>query len=510
MRPPALPLMLSVIALVSAMALPTAPAHAQSAEALQRTEAEIRRASEAHQELDAQRNTVQTELYQLQGELIELAVDIQTRERELAEMDQEIAELQSEEQRLSDSLAAEQQRLVASLSALTRINRLPQAALLVRPGDARDTAHAALLLGHMGPQLQEQVYNLNEHLADLTLMRQDLSDQRAERKAAHDELVARSNLLNPQVETRQKLDDKLEREVALSAKRLDTLAEEADSMRDLLDKLAAERRAAAMTSRVSSALAARDAAFRRIAEEEAEAARRAEEEAARRKAEEERLAALAAEEQAVEDMANPEGRLSQVAIQTLRRLPEESETETPPAATTGQEQPENTPPTATTQPEQTGRATVSRPAGIPQPDSRPRQTSRSRIPALPDGKVLRPVAGRVLRAYGSPDKFGAQQDGIALAGASNGLVLAPRGGIVEFSGEWGSYGRLLILAHGDEYHSILGGLGAVFVSLGQEFSAGEPLGRLPVNENGTSELYLEIRKSGKPLDPTALLHDAAR
>jgi len=64
-------------------------------------------------------------------------------------------------------------------------------------------------------------------------------------------------------------------------------------------------------------------------------------------------------------------------------------------------------------------------------------------------------------------------------------------------------GLILIIGHGDGYHSLLAGLGRAEVSVGQWVLAGEPVGVMPdAAEPGSDGVfYFELRRDGRPVDP---------
>ena len=89
-------------------------------------------------------------------------------------------------------------------------------------------------------------------------------------------------------------------------------------------------------------------------------------------------------------------------------------------------------------------------------------------------------------------------------------IAAPFDGRVIYAGQFRTYGRLLIIAHGEGYHTLLAGLGKIDALVGQWVLAGEPVGsmartRLASADGSTAgpspELYLEIRKAGEPINP---------
>lgn len=118
-----------------------------------------------------------------------------------------------------------------------------------------------------------------------------------------------------------------------------------------------------------------------------------------------------------------------------------------------------------------------------------------------------PVAGIIRVKYGAPDHLNAPSKGLWLEGRPNGLVVAPLKGRVRFVGEFKSYGKIIIIEHSNDYHSLIAGLGDIDVVLDQNVAGGEPIGHLRYSgENGKAPMiYLELRKSGKAIDPAVKL-----
>ncbi len=114
-----------------------------------------------------------------------------------------------------------------------------------------------------------------------------------------------------------------------------------------------------------------------------------------------------------------------------------------------------------------------------------------------------PVAGRITRTFGAKDEAGVSSQGLTLTAAPDSPVVAPRDGRVVFAGPFRGYGQIVILQHGDGYHSFLSGFGRIDADMGQNVAAGEPLGVLPSGGSARPELYFEWRHNGDPLDPMA-------
>ncbi len=127
------------------------------------------------------------------------------------------------------------------------------------------------------------------------------------------------------------------------------------------------------------------------------------------------------------------------------------------------------------------------------------------------GFVSLPVAGAILKTFGSADAFGGAEQGVSIASPSGATVSSPVDGSVVFSGPYRSYGQLLIINAGGGYYMILAGMDRINVSVGQFVLAGEPVA---VMGDGTARtaaaaaigatqpvLYIQLRKDGTAIDP---------
>jgi murein hydrolase activator len=114
-----------------------------------------------------------------------------------------------------------------------------------------------------------------------------------------------------------------------------------------------------------------------------------------------------------------------------------------------------------------------------------------------------PVAGQQMRRFGDKDADGVRNEGITFAALSGAPVVAPAAGRVVFAGPFKGYGPIVILQHKGGYHSFLAGFGRIDAEMGEDVSAGEPLGVMPVKPGSKPELYFELRRNSEPVDPAS-------
>lgn len=155
--------------------------------------------------------------------------------------------------------------------------------------------------------------------------------------------------------------------------------------------------------------------------------------------------------------------------------------------------------------------------GIPEsyPQSSPISEAR--------GNLAFPTLGTITARFGEELDAG-NAKGIGITARPGAQVIAPYDGRIVFAGIFRGYGQLLIIAHGEGYHSLLAGMGQLYGEVGQWILAGEPVGimlavtqdELNGEENDSRNaatstegeapvLYLELRRNGTPVNPVPWL-----
>ncbi|MCE2437279.1 MAG: peptidoglycan DD-metalloendopeptidase family protein [Pseudomonadales bacterium] len=152
------------------------------------------------------------------------------------------------------------------------------------------------------------------------------------------------------------------------------------------------------------------------------------------------------------------------------------------------------------------RATLSSVVGALQSD----QPFQRTMPAPPLGTSqgrFWPVEGRQLTSYGETLAGGRVASEGAFFQADPGTpVFSAADGAVVFSDWIRSVGLLMVIDHGDRYLSLYGSCDSLFKGIGDVVEGGEPIGL--VGQSGGQArvgVYFEIRRRGRPLDPTAWL-----
>lgn len=122
------------------------------------------------------------------------------------------------------------------------------------------------------------------------------------------------------------------------------------------------------------------------------------------------------------------------------------------------------------------------------------------------GRLLWPVDGKIAIPYGAQKdtQFNTPvfRNGIYIKADGDSPAKAVHGGKVVFAEWFKGYGQLLIINHGEGYHTLYANLSEIFYKNGDIIKEQQVIGR--VGESGMLNapgLYFEIRYKGKPLDP---------
>ena len=120
------------------------------------------------------------------------------------------------------------------------------------------------------------------------------------------------------------------------------------------------------------------------------------------------------------------------------------------------------------------------------------------------GKLAWPVGGKVRRLFGRHKPLSdLRWQGVMIEAKSGKHVMAVSHGRIAFADWLRGFGNLIIIDHGNSYLSLYGHNESLFKSAGEWVDAGEIISSIG-SSGGHSKpgLYFEIRKKGKPQNPT--------
>lgn len=121
---------------------------------------------------------------------------------------------------------------------------------------------------------------------------------------------------------------------------------------------------------------------------------------------------------------------------------------------------------------------------------------------LTQGAYRLPVVGRIVAGLGEVNESGVRSRGVTIAARPGGQVVAPAPGRVGFAGDYRGYGKIVIIDHGGGWVSLLTGMIALSVGVGDTLDAGAPIGRAGSDD---SRITVELRRAGRPVDIVAMI-----
>lgn len=122
---------------------------------------------------------------------------------------------------------------------------------------------------------------------------------------------------------------------------------------------------------------------------------------------------------------------------------------------------------------------------------------------LPFEDFIWPLQGRVILNFGQTANNMVNK-GVNIRPRKDTNVLASRSGkVIFYSPYFGSFGKTIIIDHGDGFATVYAGNSEVFVKAGNQVQKGSPIAKLSAGRNKNKDAYLhfEIRKSYIPQNP---------
>ena len=116
------------------------------------------------------------------------------------------------------------------------------------------------------------------------------------------------------------------------------------------------------------------------------------------------------------------------------------------------------------------------------------------------GEWIWPVNGRMISAFSDASK------GIDVAAKAGDPVLAARAGKVAYAGSGlRGYGKLVIVSHEGEFLSAYAHNQSILVKEGDTVTQGQKIAEVGNTDTDRVKLHFEIRRQGRPIDPTKFL-----
>jgi len=449
----------------------------QTGEALSQTEDALDASRRAKAKLDAQVTESKQEVLRVRRELVDAAAEAQDIEARISALESDLELSESEQREKLGALTLRRSELARTLGALQRLGRTPPDLLIFTPASLQDISHARLLLSSVAGELDARAEVLGAELFELMRLGEKISAQRDLIDLEAERLEAQRERLGVLLARKTQVYDRAEAQHSRAEALVADLAAEAETLHELLERLVVERE--------------RNEVLRRAAEAEAEAAVKA---AAKAAAEAEAEAiALALAEQERRTAAELEKPTVPSDNQQISSISVTVDPESPGVQAVEPKIAEKSGDAAPAQGEQTENIEEDLSVLTLVAVRPPVSTAR--------GTFAMPARGELVSRFDETTDLGLSTKGIVIETRSAAQIIAPYDGRIAFAGRFREYGLLLIIDHGEGYHTLLAGMGRIDVLVDQRVLAGEPVGVMESVANSAPRLYVELRSDGHPINP---------
>jgi septal ring factor EnvC (AmiA/AmiB activator) len=173
-------------------------------------------------------------------------------ETRIGDAEARLRPLDSREQQIRGSLDSRRSEMVEVLAALQRAGRRAPPALLVRPQDALQSLHTAMLLGSVVPELRARAEKLSSDLTELITLRKTIATERDRLAVDREKLGDDQVRLAALVDERQRQQSSIEQDMAAEGARAIALSRQVDSLQGLIAKMEQDLKSAAKAAATAS------------------------------------------------------------------------------------------------------------------------------------------------------------------------------------------------------------------------------------------------------------------
>ena len=427
----------------------------KTGQALSQTEDALDAIRRAKAKLDTQVTEIKQEVLRVRRELVDAAAEAQYLEAHVSALEDHLAALEIERCEKQNALSRRRGELTHTLAALQRISRTPPDLLIFMPASIQEISHARLVLGAVAGELDARADVLGDQLTALARIGEEITAQRNMIDIEAERLDAQRSHLGVLLARKTQIYDRTAAQQSEAEALVADLAVEAGTLQELLDRLvnqdernkALQRRAEPEPHKLAREVMVVAEPVQTESAESASVPDHAPE-----------TAPLAGGEQA--------GALDPVVIIAAATPPNDEDLND-----AGESQ----------------QIVALAPVRVPVSAAR--------------GNFAMPARGSVVSRFDETTALGLTTKGIVIETRASAQIVALYDGRVAFAGRFRKYGLLLIIDHGEGYHTLLAGMGRIDVSLDQRVLAGEPVGVMVAIASDKPHLYVELRSDGHPINP---------
>lgn len=212
-----------------------------SKEDLARMEKQVQAQNLEHKKLQAQATQISMELTQVSKDMIKSAKLIQNNEEKISQMENELSTLREDLKKAEDNFVVEDDNLIKTLSALQNLALKPTESLFVQPLTPVEIIRSAMLLRETVPYLEQNATRIRKELEQIE-NKKNLVEKQVTRIINQKKILEKEHeQMKVLVQKKSKIRNAVEIKSVQAKKKVDALANQAQDLRDLLNKLEKNR-----------------------------------------------------------------------------------------------------------------------------------------------------------------------------------------------------------------------------------------------------------------------------
>lgn len=204
-------------------------------------EKQVQRQALEHKKLQAQAVQINLEISSISKEMIERARIIQNQEEKTSKMEKELAQLNKDLIEAEKQFEIQDENLIKTTYALQNLALKPTESLLILPLTPVEVIRSAMLLRETIPTLEKSANKIRHDLEKIEQKQNLISEQVKKIGSQKQSLERDQDKLKKLAQRKSRMRKDVEIKTVKSKKRVENLASQAKDLRDLFNKLEAER-----------------------------------------------------------------------------------------------------------------------------------------------------------------------------------------------------------------------------------------------------------------------------
>ena len=208
-----------------------------SAAEVAKAEAEARKASQKRQELEAKAQKIKEELDSVNQKMIATAKKIQNGEDEVQRQQEELEKLQSHLNESEAKFDVDHSMLVETLAALQNLAQRPSETVLAQPLSPVEVMRSTILMRSSIHLLKERAEQIRQGIEDINSQKEEIAKRLAGLEKENKDLALQHQEMKKLSQQKKQIYTNVESQSKEAKQKAEILANQAGSLRDLLDKL---------------------------------------------------------------------------------------------------------------------------------------------------------------------------------------------------------------------------------------------------------------------------------